>query len=98
MLGTPLFLIFISNLPNCVTQTFYGLADDFKVVITNQHDLEKIRDELHNWCLQNRTILIAKNSSLLMLKGDLKTDIFGVELPILKERKDLGVLVSSDLT
>ena len=43
-------------------------------------------------------ILNAKKSSLLLLKGDLKTDIFGVELPTVKEQKDLGVLVSSDLT
>ena len=43
-------------------------------------------------------ILKAKKSSLLLLKGDMKTDIFGVELPIVKEQKDLGVLVSSDLT
>ena len=28
----------------------------------------------------------------------MKTDIFGVELPIVKEQKDLGVLVRSDLT
>ena len=32
-----------------------------------------------------------------MLKGDLKADIFAVELPIVKKRKDLGVLVSSHL-
>ena len=43
-------------------------------------------------------ILNAKKSSLLFLKGDLKTNIFGFELPIVKEQKDLGVLVSSDLT
>ena len=40
----------------------------------------------------------SKKSSLLLLKGDLKTDIFGFELPIVKEQKDLGVLVKSDLT
>ena len=43
-------------------------------------------------------ILNAKKSSLLLLKGDLKTDIFGVEIPIVNEMKVLGVLVSSDLT
>ena len=98
MLGTLLFLIFINDLPNCVTHPCYGSADDFKLVITNQHDREKNRDGLHNWCLQNRMILNAKKSSLLLLKGDLKTDIFGVELPTVKEQKDLGVLVGSDLT
>ena len=39
-----------------------------------------------------------KKMSLLLVKGDLKTDIFRVELPILKEQKNLDVLVSSDLT
>ena len=43
-------------------------------------------------------ILNAKQSSLLLLKGDLKTDIFGIQLPIVKKQKDLGVLVISDLT
>ena len=43
-------------------------------------------------------ILNAKKSSLLLLKGDLKTDIFGIQLPIVKKQKDLGVLVISDLT
>ena len=85
-------------MPNCVTHPCYGFADDFKVVITNQHNLEKNRDGLHNWFLQNRVILNAKKSSLLQLKGDLKTDIFGVEIPIVKEQNDFGVLVSSDLT
>ena len=98
VLGPLLFLIFINDLPNCVTHPCYGFADDFKVVITNQHDLEKNRDGLQNWCLQNRMILNAKKSSLLLLKGGMKTDIFGVELPIVKEQKNLGVLVISHLT
>ena len=98
VLGPLLFLIFINDLPNCVTHSCYGFADDFKVVITNQHDLEKKWDGLRNWSLQNRMILNAKKSSLLLLKGDLKTDIFGYEWPIVKEQRDLGVLVRSDLT
>ena len=36
-----LFLIFINDLSNCVTHPYYGFADDFKVVMTNQQDLEK---------------------------------------------------------
>ena len=84
VLGPLLFLIFINVLPNCITHPCCGFAVDFKVVITNQHDLEKNRYGLHNWCLQNRMILNAKKSSLLLLKGDLKTDIFGAELPIVK--------------
>ena len=98
MLGPLLFLIFINDLPNCVTHPCYSFAYDFKVVITNQNDLEKNRDGLLNWCLQNRMILNAKKSSLLLLKGDLKTEILGVGLPIVKEQKDIDVLVSSDLT
>ena len=43
-------------------------------------------------------ILISKKRSFLLLKGDLKTDIFGVELPIVKKQKNLVVLVNSDLT
>ena len=48
VLGPILLLIFINDLPNCVTNPCHGFADDFKVVITNQHDLEKNRDRLHN--------------------------------------------------
>ena len=91
VLGPLLLLIFVNNLPNCVTHPCHGFADDIKMVNTNQHNLEKNRDRLHNWCWQNRLILNAKKSSLLLLKGDLKTDIFGVELPIVKEQRDLGV-------
>ena len=64
VLAPLLFLILINDdLPNRVTHACYGFAEDFKVIITNQLDLEKNRDGLHNWCLQNRMILIAKKSS-----------------------------------
>ena len=86
VLGPLLFLIFIKDLQKCVTHPCYGFADVFKVVITKQHELEKNRDGLHNCCSQNRVTLNAKKSSLLLLKGDLKTDIFVVELPIAKEQ------------
>ena len=75
VLGLVLFRIFINDLPNSATHPCYSFADDFKVVITNQNNLEKNRDGLHNWCLQNRMILHAKKSSLLLLKADLKTYI-----------------------
>ena len=106
VLGPLLFLIFINDLPDCVSSDAYLFGDDTKIfrIITKekdkeelQQDLEKLDDWSKKWLLKFhpqkcKYMTIGKNDS------QFKYTLQGQQLQKVKEEKDIGVTIDGQLS
>ena len=108
-LGPLLFLIFINDLPDNVS---YGTnsalyADDSKLCreVTSISDCQSLQDDLtkpEKWSIDSRMKFNTGKCKVLTVTRKHKPfefsyHLYGNELLVCKEEKDLGILVSSDL-
>ena len=95
----PLFsIIFINDLPECIMSSCFGYADDFKVIATNTITLQIHATRIWKWCSQNLMTLNISKCKTLNLKGNGSISMNGKTLEQTQKEKDLGIIVSNDLT
>ena len=94
-----LFLIFINDLPNASPHLeTYGFADDFKLIALNEIDLRNGDRGSENWCYENLMTTNTSKCKLLNLRGNLSTKLNDTELHPTNVQKDLGLLITPNLT
>ena len=97
ILGPLMFIVYINTLPNCVKGTnAYGYADDFKVVTSNIQEANQALKHIQQWSNENDMVLNLDKSKILSIKGE--TVEPNQELEVVKTQKDLGVIMSSNLS
>ena len=105
ILGPLLFIIYINDLPGGLSSFVSLFADDLKLLnmtknsSITQKDLDYLTDWQNTWLLKFNTD--DKKCKIMQVgKNNPVTEYYlnGKPLPIIKEEKDLGVLVSDKLT
>ena len=95
----PLFInLFINYLPETIVSSCYGYADDYKVVGTNTVTLQKDTSKIWQWCSGNKMRLNLAKRRLLSITGEANVQLRTRFLEKPKFEKDLGIVVSSDLS
>ena len=62
ILGALLFLLFINDLPEILTEfSTYGHGDDFKAIVLNQDQLNSTTAKLEQWLDHNRMLPTSRN-------------------------------------
>ena len=98
ILGPLLFLIFINDLPQTLTDTIsYGYADDFKAILMDQVSLNTATSKIESWLDLNKMQPNIKKSTILSIKGNLRANMMSKTLSTVDTQKDLGLMVSSNL-
>ena len=99
LLGLLLFLIYITDLPTVASESeCFGYADDYKLLSTSRELLESDLISLHNWCVANKVNLHDDKCSLMHFKKQSVVKMNEVAVKPVKVQKDLGVLISNDLS
>ena len=99
LLGPLLFLIYINDLPIVASESeCFGYADDYKLLSTSHELLESDLISLHNWCVANKMNLHDDKCSLIHFKNQSVVKTNEVAVKLVKVQKDLGVLISNDLS
>ena len=99
LLGPLLFLIYINDLPTVASESeCFGYADDCKLLSTSHELLESDLISLHNWCVANKMNLNEDKCSLMHFKKQSMVKLNEVAVKLVKVQKDLGVLISNDLS
>ena len=107
LLGPLLFLVYINDLPECVTfsKTFL-FADDTKCLASSlgnsssvglQHDL----DNLIHWSVSNNMLFNEAKSAIIRFPSSLDPPTYFLNnsaVQVSKSNRDLGVILSSDLS
>ena len=96
ILGPLLFLMFINDLTERFAECF-GYADDYKLIFTQQEELENGTKQLEEWCELNEMKLNEKKCSLLLIKGDLSAQLNNVSINQPSVQRDLGLFVENSL-
>ena len=97
-MGPLLFLIFINDLPQTLTDTIsYGYADDFKAILMDQVSLNTATSKIESWLDLNKMQPNIKKSTILSIKGNLRANMMSKTLSTVDTQKDLGLMVSSNL-
>ena len=96
ILGPLLFLMFINDLPERFAECF-GYADDYKLIFTQQEELENGTKQLEEWCELNEMKLNEKKCSLLVIKGDMSAQLNNVSIIQPSVQRDLGLFVENGL-
>ena len=76
----------------------YGYADDYKVVGTNTFTLQIDASRIWQWCSKNMMRLNLAECRLLSITGKANAQLGGRFLEKAEFEKDLGIVVSSDLS
>ena len=104
ILGPILFIIFVNDLPSSVISTARLFADDTKLYrqIITTADCEMLQDDLNTLSAWSRLWLLKFNALkcvVLKIRAVLNYiyTLNGVELEVVSEQKDLGILISNDL-
>ena len=102
VLGPLLFILFINDLPDIFNHSnCFLFADDSKFICkTNCSDLQSDVDSFTHWCTQNGLKINKDKCNFIIFNGKFPDCIFVNNQPIhsINLLKDLGLLVSSDLT
>ena len=70
LLGPLLFIIFGNDLPLQVTKCeAFGYADDFKLVATNNENIQYAIKQIEEWCLNNKMTLNENKCYILPIKS-----------------------------
>lgn len=109
VLGPLLFVIYINDLPDCVSSSSYLFADDTKVLrkINSESDAKQLQDDidaLHEWSKKwllkfhpdkCHVLTIGKFDNIMHTE---RYTLGSCELEHVFEEKDLGVIFDSELT
>ena len=98
VLSPVFFIIFINDLPECIISSCFGYADDYKVIATNTITLQIDTNRIWKGCSQNLMTLNISKCKTLNLKGNGSISMIGNTLEQTEKGKDLGIIVSNDLT
>ena len=102
VLGPLLFILFINDLPDIFNHSnCFLFADDSKFICkTNCSDLKSDVDSFTHWCTQNGLKINKDKCNFIIFNGKFPDCIFVNNQPVhsINLLKDLGLLVSSDLT
>ena len=94
----PLFIIFIIDLPEHLTEVIcYGFADEMKLISEKQCNTETAVSTLSTWCKENQMRLNYNKTHLLNIKGNITASIDNHKLDQVKFQPDLGLQVSGKL-
>ena len=107
VLGPLLFVLYVNDLPQCVTQSIvYLFADDLKIFhsIFTPEDQAKLQDDIHRVCdwASNSLLQLHPEKCVTMSVGTNRTGNTytlsgGQELQIVESEKDIGVVIDSKL-
>ena len=98
VLGPLFFIILINDLPECIMSSCFGYADGYKVIATNTITLQIDATRIWKWCSQNLITLNISKRKTLNLKETESISMKGKTLEQTQKEKDLGIIVSNDLT
>ena len=105
ILGPILFLIYVNDLPDYVSNTTKMFADDTKAysTIDSKDDCHILQKDLNNLASWSRTWLLHFNAPkcvVLRIRQSIQCTytLNGIVLEAVANQKDLGVIVSDDLT
>ena len=98
ILGPLLFLIFIIDLPDTMPGVdSFGYADEYKIIIGNQQQLDNATAQLENWLNHHKMAVNIKKTKIMNFKGNLTTNLQGNQVLTTKFQKDLGIIISKNL-
>ena len=97
ILGPLLFLVFINDLPNS-KQNCYGFADDIKVAVKSQQELNETTATIDYWCATNGMQLKVNKCGILVLSGQMNGEHSNENIALLEPQKDLGFVITKTLT
>ena len=108
VLGPLLFLVYVNDIPDRISSTIYSFADDMKFLrvlssFTDRVLLSSDLSSLTNWCVEwNINLNVSKCSHITfsLLHNSTKSSyhIDGLLLDQVETQRDLGVIVSQDLS
>ena len=98
ILGPLFFIIFISDLPEHLTEVIcYGFADDMKLVSEKQCNTEGSVSSFSTWCKENQMGLNYNKTHLLNIKGNITASTDNHKLDQVKTLRDHGLQFSENL-
>ena len=76
----------------------YGFADDFKVVVKSQQELNESTATIDYWCATNGMQLNVNKCGILVLSGQMNGKLSNENIALLETQKDLGLVKTKSLT
>ena len=95
-----MFIVYINTLPNCVVQRTpaFGYADHFKVITSSLQEADQATKSIQQWSIENDMVLNLNKSKILSISGETPTTEENRSFEIVKNQKDLVVIMSSNLS